>query len=592
MGILIGCGDGDEARSSGALVKVTTASRVGVLLDELPGDARDRAAADLLARPAEFWTQRAQRQLEASLYRLLYRNFFYTGRGQLPLPPVERWNIAIHPAERATIDGHDLVTVAYDFESTLLTALDEPGRADPALANVGGTVDEAFVLPVDPEHLFERTGYACMNESDFPPHSVDTENAPTFYDDSCQAGLEDGGCHLTEPIPTMSCVTAVTGAIGHVDTTLHFARVAWDAELADAVRVGAPRPGGPQLIAVQDGVKDHRIVYRYFAEDSCAITEGCVGAAGWRRLLQFTATMSNIGDQDMVLGDVGPDSAAVKNHLVSFSACHQHMHFNHYGKFSLGAAENLGSKRAFCLESTNRYFNTETTPLVHPYTCENQGTVTGWGDDYIAGLDCQWIDITPVDATGGITAQLSFEVNPDGFLCEGKRVVDKSGEPLFEPTTFTNEAGEIENRFQCERLPDAAADNQTSTPVTIPAQGGLVTEPCGRFLIGPTRNCGFAPASAVIPCAPGTQVALHCTGGSAAQPAAVRVCEASLGLGAIPCTYNDALGVVTQSGTDHDLPVTCPAARSLAEPGGLIAVYAAPLLDGDDVSGVTCTIAP
>ena len=70
------------------------------------------------------------------------------------------------------------------------------------------------------------------------------------------------------------------------------------------------------------------------------------------------------------------------------------------------------------------------------------------------------------------------------------------------------------------------------------------------------------------------------------------MCEASLGLGAIPCTYNDALGVVTQSGTDHDLPVTCPAARSLAEPGGLIAVYAAPLLDGDDVSGVTCTIAP
>ena len=109
IGLLLGCGDGDESPlpspSPGALVQVTTASRVGVLLDELPGDARDRAAADLLARPAEFWTQRAQRQMVASLYRLLFRNFFYTGRGQLPLPPVERGRTPRRdPSRRASDD--------------------------------------------------------------------------------------------------------------------------------------------------------------------------------------------------------------------------------------------------------------------------------------------------------------------------------------------------------------------------------------------------------------------------------------------------------------------------------------------------------
>ena len=83
--------------------------------------------------------------------------------------------------------------------------------------------------------------------------------------------------------------------------------------------------------------------------------------------------------------------------MFEYSTCHQHYHFSHYGKFSLGFGnQHFVSKRAFCLESTSRYANNETTPLTHPYSCHFQGIEAGWGDDYIAGIDCQWIDVSSV----------------------------------------------------------------------------------------------------------------------------------------------------------------------------------------------------
>src|SRR5690606_29140089 len=154
--------------------------------------------------------------------------------------------------------------------------------------------------------LLERTGYACMDEEDFPPNSIDTENARTFFVDTCEGG-KDSGCHVTEA-PAQSCIEALRTNVCAVDTTLPVERKPWDSARADAVRTAAQQPGGPQLAAVQAGVEDHRIVYRYYGADSCAIAEGCVGGPGWRRLLQFTATMHNRGDEDAFIGDVGPGS--------------------------------------------------------------------------------------------------------------------------------------------------------------------------------------------------------------------------------------------------------------------------------------------
>lgn len=576
----------EPAVDPGALIDVSFESRVGVLLDGVPTGARDALAAELLAEDADFWRGRAARQIETALYRLVFRNLYVEGLGQLPLPPVEQWVITPGAAERGLIDGHDYVFVDYTYAGTLLAPLAEAALADPALGVVGGSVDEPFVLPADPESLLERTGYACMNESDFPPNSVDTENARLFFDDTCERGPTE--CHITEE-PGESCVEALENAVGRSEVTIHFERAAWDDARADAVRVGTQRDGGPQLRALEEGLSDRRVVYRYFPADSCAISEGCVGGSGWRRLLQFTATVQNLGDEAAAIGDVGPTSAAVRNRLVSFSECHRHMHFNHYGRFEFGdAGDALGGKRAFCLESTSRYFNNEDTPLTHPYSCAFQGVAAGWGDDYIAGLDCQWVDVTTVDATGGVTAPLRFIVNPDEFLCEGALVLDEGGNPTFEPTEFRNEAGEIEQRFVCDRFPDANADNAVEAPVTLPEEGGLATAPCSRFLVGAERNCDYArQPGELIACTPGETLTLSCTAASSALPVAVRVCEGSHALGGIPCLHNEALGTATVEGAAVTVEVTCPVARDRVEVGGLVSVFRAGVVPGAPAA-VTC----
>lgn len=566
----------------GALVAVSTSSTVGVLLDELPAASRDAVAADLLAADPAFWEARAVMQMEATLYRLVYRNFFYDDAGQLPLPPREQWAFELGAAERRTIGGHDLVVVDYTFTSTLLTGVDQPGTAEPMLAEIGGVWDEAIVLPVDPDLLLERTGYACMDEADFPPNSVDTENARFFFDDTCEAGPTD--CHITEA-PELSCVEALDAVVGSVEVAIRFERLKWDEAQADAVRVGEQLPDVSALQAVPEGVADNRIIYKYVPSDSCAIAEGCVGGAGWRRLLQFTATTKNTGALDLAIGDVGPGSAAVENRLVSFSSCHEHMHFNHYGTFGFGE-DGVGGKRAFCVESTARYFNNEDTPLVHPYNCAFQGTAAGWGDDYIAGLDCQWVDITEVDTTGGVTDTLSFHANADGFLCEGGPILDADGALTFELTDSLNEAGEQESRVACEELDRWADDNLATAEVSVPEEGGLLTSECTRGQLGDRRACGFTEQSDALSCAAGESVRLSC---AADQPMVLRVCEASYALDAgTACTFRDALAAGTAA-DEAELTFTCPAARDEVEVGGRYALYVGPLVAGEPAGTVTCT---
>ncbi len=574
----------------GALVDVSMMSTVGVLLDEVPAADRDRAAEQLLARGAAAWEAAARRQLTASLYRLVYRNYYYyDGRGQLPLPPAEQWSIAVGTPSRRTVDGHDVVAVDYTFTSTLLTGAEQPALAEPALTEPGGVWEEPFVLPVDPENLLERTGFACMNESDFPPNSVDTENALSFFDDTCEA-LSD--CHVTRP-EAISCVDALLVNVGTVRTAMRYERLAWDAARADAVRVGTQVPGGAQLKALEEGVADNRVIYRYFPADSCAISEGCVGAAGWRRLLQFTATVQNLGAEDAAIGDVSDGSPPVENNMVSFSECHEHMHFNHYGNFTFGTGEMaLGSKRAFCLESTARYFNNEDTPLVHPYGCDYQGTAAGWGDDYIAGLDCQWVDVTPVTSGTDVTAPLTFHVNPDAFLCEGEVLRDADGNMLFEETTFLTEAGEPESAIACDEFENWDADNVATADVTVPADGGMVTAACERGSMGATRNCGWREQDEDIACTQGEEVVATCTN-EASTSQAVRACEYSQALGtAVACVHNDALGTLTlASGESAELRLTCPSARDEVESGGAWALYVNAAVDGDAVGTVRCVTA-
>jgi hypothetical protein len=223
----------------GSLVSVRVASKIGVLLDDIPEASRDRVATEVLARPDTFWTERAKLQLRLTSYRLIYREAFYEpeeNKRSLPLPPEDVWTIELGAPQRVTIDGHDLVAVDYTMSSTLLSDVESPGVSDAALGVIGGNTVESFVLPVDPTLILQRTGFACMDEDEFPPDSVTAENAYEFYDDTCE--VEDPltiSCHLTE-LPSESCVEAVERVIGKVETDVRFKRIAWNDELAASVR--------------------------------------------------------------------------------------------------------------------------------------------------------------------------------------------------------------------------------------------------------------------------------------------------------------------------------------------------------------------
>src|SRR5262249_23678376 len=144
--------------------------------------------------------------------------------------------------------------------------------------------------------------------------------------------------------------------------------------------------------------------------------------------------------------------------------------------------------------SSRRYANNESSPLSVPYdTCEFQGIGAGWGDDYFAGLECQWIDVT--DAPTETPLPLSFHFNPDQFLCEGSPLVDGAGKLEFDPTSYTSESGQPIDRPMCQFSPGWDANNLQSTQVTLPRKGGMVTAPCARGQLGPLRDCGWSEQS-------------------------------------------------------------------------------------------------
>ena len=93
---------------------------------------------------------------------------------------------------RQRIDGHDVVAITYDFDSVLLTDPASPATSEPKLAKIGGIWSEPFNLPVDPELVMQRTGYACMDEADFPFNSVDSEEVDSFYDQDAVVEADAG----------------------------------------------------------------------------------------------------------------------------------------------------------------------------------------------------------------------------------------------------------------------------------------------------------------------------------------------------------------------------------------------------------------
>lgn len=580
----------------GALIGVKMSSQVGVLLDEIPESMRDDVVERLLERPDSFWVALAERQVALTKYRLNFRGFVYpgSGRGQLPLPPEQLWEIELDPAGASltTIQNHELVIINYNFSSTLLTDAESPFLSEPQLDMEGGIWEEPYILPVDPDQLLQRTSNACINEGGFPPNSYDSENVSTFYDYTCEAN--DGGlagCHRTS-LPNFSCIEALELAVGSINVSMRFERLEWDDDLANAVRLGeVTNIDAPDLKVITSDLENARIIYRYFPPSSCALVEQCVGGSGWRRLLQFDATVHNVGTETLQIGSVVSENPL--NNLFVYNDCHNHFHFDFYGSFFFAGAEGtLDSKQAFCVESTGRRSNNETSPLTHPYTCRFQGIQAGWVDEYGAGLECQWIDITDlVPEDEPLDADLSFSFNPEGFICEGSPVFDAEGNVLWETTEFETLFGAAVSRPQCDYVVAWDDNNFGEVTHSIPPTGSFVTEPCDSGELGPRRNCDFTDQQETFSCEPGSNVQLSCRVPAGNPFQVLRLCETSevLGVG-VACTFLDAIASQIIEDQTTIVNFTCPFARDADESGGSYALYSAPVFGEDEAVAVSCEV--
>lgn len=607
----------DPGAETGALVRTSMDSTVGVVLDEIPTSMRARVAASLAAEPESFWTKRAARQVQLASYRLVFRGAFYEeAKSSLPLPPESVWSIKLtgKPA-RKTIGGHDIVAVNYRFSSVLLSDMASPRASEPALAKPGGTWDEPFEFPIDPELVLQRTGYACMDESEFPFPSVDSEEVDSFYDHECEAedGLSPiGQCHATRD-DGQSCVDALAEHVGSVKTSMRYRRIAWNSGTADAVRVGTVTGDAPDLQVHEGQFAPSRVVYRYVRASGCEAAEGAVAGTGWRRLVQFTTADENVGNRPLRIGAVdyaneGEPQELDAHKLFEFSACHQHYHFKYYGDFRWeGGGRLVNAKNGFCLQSTSRSANREHSPLSNAFAgCAYQGIEAGWVDEYKAGIPAQWLDTTGLPAGVGTR---TFTSNPHGLLCEGT-LLDSGGNPLqddapiaWTATKLKADDGSPVEAPRCRPSARWNANNKHSVQQMIPPFGqGMLTMPCGRGQIGPLRNCGFATTPVMGTCVPGRSTTIRLTIPRGAQPQVARLTDYSHALRSpIPARFEDSWipmepGVSDQPSMLANVIVDdggatvrfrCPSARDAAEPGGRFSIYSAPVYPRDRTAAVT-----
>jgi len=140
-------------------------------------------------------------------------------------------------------------------------------------------------------------------------------------------------------------------------------------------------------------MRSAEVVYRYFPPDDCAVVEGCVRAAGTRKLLLFDVSIANIGKGDAVIGD-----PAERPDLFEYSPCHGHMHIYGFAAYKLlkpnGRVLIADRKQGFCMRDEAPFLSS--APEVPHFNCDYQGITTGWQDIYDKSLECQWLDITGV----------------------------------------------------------------------------------------------------------------------------------------------------------------------------------------------------
>ncbi len=181
----------------------------------------------------------------------------------------------------------------------------------------------------------------------------------------------------------------------------------------DCLYPGNPAcPNAPDLVVLEDELKNSMGVEVMNNADACAVSEGCLRGTGVRRIINFTTHIKNIGNQDYFIGPP-PSNPATPSTQFVWDACHNHWHYRGYAEYvlynSAGVRLPVGTKNGFCvldLECTDGGFG--------KYSCGNMGISVDCGDIYSSGLPCQWIDITDLPADNyTFVVRVNWDKSPD-----------------------------------------------------------------------------------------------------------------------------------------------------------------------------------
>ena len=226
-----------------------------------------------------------------------------------------------------------------------------------------------------------------------------------------------------------------------------------------------PQPAAalPDMV-VRTDILQHQWVVRdeRLDADACSVIEGGV-SPGLRRLVRFTVTTANIGNEDIHIGDPLEHYAA-NDGLFELAICHQHFHFRNYALYQLIDPQTgrvwKSAKAGFCMLDTDpnpasfggspphnpqyRSCGTLTEP-------GDQGITHGWSDTYRFFLGGQYFvldggdgqpPVPPGEYIIRITANPPYRPRGNQEPC---RVLDPATGLChnFAESNYTNNIGEV-----------------------------------------------------------------------------------------------------------------------------------------------------
>lgn len=592
-------------RIKGDIIEVTTSSAVGFNIDDFPVETRERVINDIIKLDDSYWINRVNKQVSLTLYRLTFRSLYYDNARSLAIPPSDFHEINFTTKPKLGIfDGHQVVYRNYTMKTHIIGKLDSAEISDAKFKEIGGVVNEDYILPVDPTLILQNTEYACMDEDLFPVGSVDAESTEVYYDDQCIAGgVPDGvdycsgdeyGCHCTKK-SEYDCPEAVRKFIGAVELNLRFEKIKFDYELADNVEAKNKyfpnrKLKGADLYPVKEGMENNFSVYKYFScSNSCEMKECLNNKCGWRKLIIFDTTDVNIGKEPIFVGNISYtynpnefNEQEYKN-MFYYDSCHKHAHYAGYIQYAYNGT--IGGKLGFCMQDTDRIINHRDISISSTFdTCKSQGISPGYGDTYNRGIPCQWLDVTEFSKDLNSLAFTQI-ANPETWLCEGKMKM-KDGNPVFVDTGLkTDEKYRVQGnpiyKYDCETDPAVVHGNNRETInfKLTPHGHAMLIDNCKykHFTIGPKRDCEFTTLKNIDFCTASIKKSLTCIN-SGTQPVVLRICEASRFLNSgIACRYNDdslLKNTIISANSQISLDFNCPSARDAqGEIGGAYSIY-------------------